>query len=252
MTPLFLALLGSLALGVTTDLQKDKAPRCYELRTYTAAPGKLEELHARFRNHTTKLFKKHGIANIGYWTPIENPDNKLIYIVAFPSREAREAMWKAFGDDPEWKAAYQESEKNGTLVTKVESVLLQTTDYSPNLRASSSKEPRTFELRTYKTVAGKLDDLNARFRNHTTKLFKKHAITNIGYWTPMDASQGANDTLIYIVSHKSQESAKQSWEAFRSDPNWIAARDASEKNGKILEKAPDALFLQPTDYSPLK
>ena len=77
---------------------KPRETRCYELRTYYAVPGKLEELHARFRNHTCKLFEKHGMTNIGYWTPAEGPEasNTLVYILAYPSREGRENAWRAF------------------------------------------------------------------------------------------------------------------------------------------------------------
>lgn len=107
--------------------------RFFELRIYTANPGKLEALNARFRDHTNKLFVKHGMQLVGYWTPADGPEaqNTLIYILAYPSREAREASWKAFQDDPQWKAARAESEKDGRLVEKVESKFLNPTDYSP-------------------------------------------------------------------------------------------------------------------------
>lgn len=107
--------------------------RFFELRIYTANPGKLDALDARFRNHTNKLFVKHGMQLVGYWTPADGPEsaNTLIYILAYPSREAREASWKAFQDDAEWKAARAESEKDGKLVDKVESKFLNPTDYSP-------------------------------------------------------------------------------------------------------------------------
>src|SRR5438270_6942827 len=82
-------------------------PRVFELRAYTAAPGKMEALNARFRDHTCKLFEKHGMTNIGYWNPTDAKDaeQKLIYLLAFPSREAADASWKAFRADAEWKAA---------------------------------------------------------------------------------------------------------------------------------------------------
>jgi uncharacterized protein (DUF1330 family) len=114
------------------SLTKDS--RCFEIRTYTAAPGKLEELHARFRDHTMKLFKKHGMEVVGFWGPTDKEkgsENTLVYVMAFPSREARDKAWKEFGDDPEWQNARKESEKNGKLTEKVESVILMATDYSP-------------------------------------------------------------------------------------------------------------------------
>ena len=107
---------------------------CYEIRTYFAFPGKLEDLHSRFRNHTIKLFKKHGMEVVGFWGPTDKDkgsENTLVYILAYPSREAREKAWAAFRSDPEWTSVAKESEKNGKLVEKVDSVILKGTDYSP-------------------------------------------------------------------------------------------------------------------------
>ena len=128
--------LGTLAAPAAADEVKGgKAvdTRVFELRTYYAAPGKLNALHARFRDHTNKLFQKHGMTIIGFWTPTDEKgsSNKLIYILAFPSRAAAEKSWKVFRDDPEWKAAKAASEKDGVLVDKVESVFMKATDYSP-------------------------------------------------------------------------------------------------------------------------
>jgi hypothetical protein len=106
--------------------------RLFEMRIYTAQPGKLDALNARFRNHTNRLFEKHGMTLVGYWVPTdgEKSKNTLIYILAYPDREAREKAWKAFGSDPEWQKARTESEKDGKLVEKVESTHMSPTDYS--------------------------------------------------------------------------------------------------------------------------
>src|SRR5579862_5151728 len=106
--------------------------RVFEMRTYLANPGKMKELHARFRDHTCKLFEKQGIVNVGYWTPStgENAENTLIYIISYPNKDVQQKMWKAFLDDPEWKAAKAASEKDGTLVASVKSVFMTATDYS--------------------------------------------------------------------------------------------------------------------------
>jgi len=108
----------------------------YELRVYHAAPGKLGELLTRFRQHTTKLFEKHGMKNIAYWTPVDEPDrdNVLIYILQHSSREAAAANWKAFQDDPQWKRVKEESEANGKLTEKIDSTFLALTDFSPALQ----------------------------------------------------------------------------------------------------------------------
>ncbi len=107
--------------------------RCFELRTYYTAPGKLEALNARFRDHTCALFKKHGMEMVGFWLPTDQPaaGEKLVYLLAYPSREAAAQSWKDFSADPEWKKARTESEASGKIVLKVESVFLSATDYSP-------------------------------------------------------------------------------------------------------------------------
>jgi hypothetical protein len=112
------------------------ATAVYELRVYHAAAGKLTDLEARFRDHTTKIFDRHGIKSVAYWTPLDEPEksNTLIYILQHPSREAAAANWKAFQDDPEWKSVHEKSEANGKLVDKIDSTFLALTDFSPRLR----------------------------------------------------------------------------------------------------------------------
>lgn len=249
MTLLFLA--GFLALFLPAVQAESPDPRLYEMRIYYAAPGKLEALHARFRDHTVKLFEKHGMANLGYWMPLTNAEQKLIYILSYPNRAAREASWKAFMADPEWQAAYKASEVNGRLVSKAEVVFLTPTDYSPPIQPKADAKPRCFELRTYAASPGKLEALNARFRDHTVKLFAKHGMTQIGYWTPIDKNKGANHTLIYLLAHQSPEAAAASFKTFRTDPAWLEAKQASEVNGPLASKV-ESLFMAPTDYSPLK
>src|SRR4051812_25626946 len=106
--------------------------RYFELRTYHAPPGKLEALEARFRDHTVALFKKHGMESVGYWTPAEGQPgagNTLVYVLAFPSKEAADASWKAFRADPDWKTVLKESERDGKLTEKVDSVFMNSTDF---------------------------------------------------------------------------------------------------------------------------
>lgn len=113
--------------------------------------------------------------------------------------------------------------------------------------AKKGDENPVYELRTYTTLPGRLPALHARFRDHTMKLFEKHGMKNVIYWTPDDKPE----TLVYVISHKSKDAAKKSWDAFRNDPEWIKARDASEKDGKIVEKV-ESVYLNTTDYSPMK
>ena len=223
----------------------------YEMRTYYAAPDKLADLNARFRNNTMRIFAKHGMVNLAYWVPVDNPDNKLIYILSFPSREARDLSWKAFGADPEWQAVAKASEANGKLVAKIESAFMENTDYSPAFKAATNNSSRIVELRTYTASAGNIDNLHDRFRNHTLGLFKKHGITNIAYFKPTDEKQ--KDVLIYLIAHNDKPAADASWKAFRADADWVKAKAASEvKGGGSLTTKVESVFMTSTDYSPIK
>lgn len=105
----------------------------FELRTYTAADGKIDDLLARFRDHTLRIFEKHGMTNVGYWTPQDEPlsQNTLIYMLAHPSREAAQEAWRNFGSDAEWQSVAEESRRDGRLIVGLESVFLEATDFSP-------------------------------------------------------------------------------------------------------------------------
>jgi hypothetical protein len=124
-----------------------------------------------------------------------------------------------------------------------------------NFNGSIAAEPKSeaggvYELRTYTAAEGKLDALEARFKNHTLKLFEKHGMKNVMYWTPIDAEKSKN-TLIYVLWHKSEEAAKQSWDAFRKDSDWIAAKSASEKDGSLTApKGVVSVYMKATDWSP--
>ena len=138
---------GLAALTLRADDQADAQPaaaadksgvadgRYFEMRTYHAAPGKLEALHARFRDHTLELFNKHGIESVAYWThaPAEEgkPADTLVFILAYKDKAAREAAWKAFAADADWVKAKAASEEDGPLVEKVDQVFMTPTDYSP-------------------------------------------------------------------------------------------------------------------------
>lgn len=233
--------------------------KAYELRIYTAAPGKLSDLLARFRDHTCKLFEKHGMENIGYWVPVDaenGSETTLYYIIAHKSREAAKASFAAFGKDPEWQAARAASEANGKLLAKApESIFLNVTDYSPVIKTGPGSADRVFELRIYQTNEGKLDSLHSRFRDHTMKLFTKHGMTHIGYWSPADADKGSANTLIYFLAHPSKEAGLAAFTAFRADPAWIAAKAESEKNGPLTLPPPDgvkSIYMKATDFSPIR
>lgn len=250
-----LAAVVACGFAMSAQAAANNDSRVYETRVYYAAPGKLDALNARFRNHTCKLFQKHGIVNVGYWVPVDNKENKLIYVLSYPSRDAREQSWKAFMADPDWQKAWKESEVDGKLVTKVDSFFMKATDYSPKIKTPENKAPRVFELRTYTATPGHLENLNERFRKFTVKLFKKHGMRNVAYWNLMPDQKGADSTLIYILSHKDQEAAKASFGAFGKDPKWDKARKASEEKAGGSLTAPNGVkseFMKATDYSPIQ
>jgi len=113
------------------------------------------------------------------------------------------------------------------------------------------REPATvYELRTYTTNEGKLPALQARFRDHTMKIFERHGIHSIGYWVPQDAPRSSN-TLIYIVAHASREAATRNWDEFRQDPEWQQVAAASEANGKLLAGI-ESVYMDAADFSPMK
>lgn len=256
-TPFLFSLLATFILTfVTPGLADD---RVYELRTYVTNEGKLEALLSRFRNHTCRLFEKHGIQNIGYWVPIEKADgaeNTLIYIVSHPSRDAAKIAWKAFSSDPEWQAARSASEAGGKILAQAPgSVFMSVTDYSPPVKTGAGPQPRVFEMRTYTTPEGRLADLHARFKNHTMALFSKHGMNHIAYWTPTEADKGVGTQLIYLLSHLSQESGAASFAAFRADPAWLKAKSESEANGALTLPQPDgvkSIYMKAVDFSPLQ
>tara|TARA_R110002096_G_scaffold416576_2_gene619278 strand:+ start:93091 stop:93624 length:534 start_codon:yes stop_codon:yes gene_type:complete len=115
------------------------------------------------------------------------------------------------------------------------------------ITVANAQEGGVYELRTYLTNDGKLDDLHARFRGYTMALFDKHGMEHVGYWVPVDTP----NTLIYIIKHKSIDAAKQSWKNFIDDPDWKVVAEESNRDGAILAKAPDSVFMSETDYSPL-
>ncbi len=125
--------IAAYSAGYSRGEEKKAAPRLYELRIYTTHPGRLPALHKRFREHTMKLFEKHGMENMMYWVPTDEKlkDNTLIYVLSHASLEAAEKSWKGFLNDPEWIQARDESERDGKIVAKVDKRYMVLTDYSP-------------------------------------------------------------------------------------------------------------------------
>ena len=253
---LLLLLAGALTLAASLGRAAEPAGRVYELRTYTVHPGKMPDMLARFRDHTCRIFEKHGMVNVGYWVLADvkaGEPEKLIYLLAHKDRDAAMASWKAFSADPAWQDVAKKSEVNGKIVAKVDRVFLAPTDFTRAMDAGNKPggAARAFEMRTYTAADGKLAALDSRFRDHTLALFAKHGITNLGYFHPTDADKGAANTLVYFLAYPNREAATASWAGFRGDATWTKARTESEKNGKLTDKV-ESIYLKPVDFSALK
>ena len=226
----------------------------YELRIYSAKEDRLEHLKKRFREHTDHIFKKHGLEAIGYWVPTEGPAKKrrrFIYILKHASRYAAYENWIQFNNDREWDAVLDQPQFQGLLSKKPTSIFMKEADFSSRVRDALYRPGGIFELRTYVTNPDKLTALNQRFQAHTTGLFKRHGMKNIGYWTAFDAPDSAN-TLVSLIQHASREQAGASWKAFNADPEWQKVMRESEGDGRILAQPPERIFLRAMDFSPLR
>ena len=250
--PLRLLCLSLFFVAAAFTLRAAPDTRVFELRTYTAAPGKLADVLTRFRDHTCKLFEKHGMMNIGYWVPIQESEGsheKLVYLLVHKSREAATASWAEFRADPEWQSVQKASEANGKIVLKTESIFLSPTDFSPTLFPQSGRTIRLFELRTYTAAEGKLGALETRYREHVLELYARHGITALGFWHPLDADKGAGHTLITLLCYPDGAASAAAWGGFSADPDWAKAKAESEKNGKLTTDT-KVVALAPTDFSP--
>lgn len=268
---LFFAVTTALALAAASLLAEERDgwdPSTYELRVMTAKPGKLPALHDWFRAHQEDILAKHGAESVAYLVPAEGkPEDRLIAILRFPNLAGEMKFQKAAHSDPRWRQANEPDTDPDSLVTKVEVTGLRRLDFSPEFQSpvepkpeavesAKQPEPRVFELRTYACPSdAMLARLHDRFRGHTCKLFEKHGMENLVYWRVTDTDD-AEKTLIYLLGHKSIDAAKNSFAAFRADPEWLAAKKASEEQaGGSLTNAQNgvlSLFLKPTEYSPLK
>lgn len=233
----------------------DRDPNLYELRVYTASPGKLAEVVARFRDDAVPLFARHGLTGVGYFLPTPNPNNQFLAVMSHKDRAARDAAFKAFAADPAWQAAMTRTEATGKLVEKVDEYFLTCTDYSPAVKVEAQSPPRLFELRQYQSSSGNPTAINARFRDHTVGLFAKHGMTNLWYWNLADGTKDTKYDLVYLLAHKSKAARDQSFADFGKDPAWSAARKASEEKagGSLTTKdGVKSTLLEPTEFSPLK
>lgn len=233
----------------------EKDGRIYILSSLTAQPGKFDELQAVVRDRVLPEAVKQGVTVLGAFTPVENPDGKLFIVSACADAAALEKVSQATENDSALASALGAMENLTDKSKQPPPLFAQTTDFSPVVAAGPGQEPRVFELRTYTTTPGNLPLLHARFRDHTVALFAKYGMTNLWYWQLGPDQKDAGNTLIYLLAHASPDAAKASFDGFRKDPEWTAARKASEEKGGGSLTVPDgvkSVFMKATDYSPLK
>ncbi len=231
-----------------------RAGPVYELRIYQANEDRFVHLEKRFREHTDRIFRRIGLEPMCYFQPVDGTPKqrrRIVYVLKHPSRYTAYENWLTFENDREWDKVLENPEFQGLLAEKPISIFMSENDYSQMTRNVIEKTGGIFEMRTYTTNPGKLDLLNARFRNHTTSLFNRHGINNVAYWTPFDTPQRDN-TLIYLIHHANRKQADENWKAFLNDPEWKKVAAESQKDGKFLAQPPERLYLRALDFSPIK
>jgi NIPSNAP len=248
----------STGFAQVTSVKKDG--KLYEMRFYTTNPGKLPDLHARFRNHTMKLFEKHGMENIIYWSVSEgapksddDKDNLLIYIIAHKDEAAKDASWAAFRADPEWKAVVAKSEENGKILAKPpRAIFMRETEFSAvdePINKDSGTPARLWELRQYNDGPERVPFTVDRFGSGENAIFTKHGMQTVKFWTATD-----NSAFIYLLAHRDKAASDESWKGFKSEfPEFMKKyRDAHPNLPAGRGNGNEVRFLIPTDYSPRK
>jgi hypothetical protein len=265
--------LSAPVLAADTDTQASPEPprrllaehplSLFDFRVLQASPGKLDALHARLRDQQIPFLEQHGIFTLGVFVPAGENPNQLVYLLT--GADGLGTMtegWADLREDPKWLHVVAETDKDGRLVAQESHQQLRFTAWSPKFppdkpaQPQAEPNPRVFELRTYTCPdRRKHSALMRRFREHTMNLFAKHGMTNIVYWVP-DEEPESWSRLVYLLAHDSQDAARKSFEAFRSDPEWLAAKKASEEvaGGSLTnpDKGVVSEFLTPAEYSPLK
>lgn len=228
----------------------------YELRKYDVMPGKLPALLNRFETFTTKKWPEYGIRLVGMWVPDIGANNhQLIYMFAWETAEERLTKFPAWQADPERARKWEESERDGPLVKRVNNALLQPTAFSqldngiPYGPPAEGRAPYLFELREYDAAVSKLPALVSRFGDFTKDCFKKHGYRQVGYWTTLFGPH--NHLLTYLLAWESYEERTRCNAAFQADPEREHFFAGTTKDGPIVERVVNVM-MRPTSFSPMK
>lgn len=225
----------------------------YELRNYELMPGKAPAVIQRFGEHSVHYFERHGMQNVGYWTPTFGEySNRWIYMLGYQDMADRERAWAELAEDPERQQIMAAAGAEGPQTHHIENMFLRPTPYSPPPIGEGAKSgsAAVCELRIYDIVPGKAQPMHDRFANVSMRLFEKHGMRNIGYWSPVIGGQ--SNQLWYMLGYESLAAREQSWAAFAADPEWQAAtRETVEKHGAVTEKIISQV-LRPAAFSPVR
>ena len=247
----------AIAVVVVLGGGRSRAATIHEWHTLAAAPGQLAAVHARLRDRVLPALDGRGLRTLAVFTPVgDNPDRLVHLVVERGLDDSGPAGADLLADVAEWQSLLADVEGIPAPAAPRGVQRLRTTSWSPPPAAGIGTAARVFELRTYTCPdAAKRTALLGRFEHHTLALFEKHGMTNVIYWTP-DGGADADTKLVYLLAHASTAAAKESFDAFRKDPDWIAAKAASETaaGGSLTtrEKGVVSEFLAPADYSPLR
>ena len=213
----------------------------YELRIYKAAEGKRDQLTNMIQNSAEKMFEKHGMGVIGFWTDADS--SRVIFIIAHKNKMGMENSWKDFYSDPAWPSLKANLSNEGPVTVSIKSIPMEGADILPKMETINPSTPHRDELRIYTCYPDRLPNLINRFRAKTNSLFAKHQMYGIAYWKTIEVN-GKQPQLIYILRHKDKEGQVANWKEFRADPEWIAFKDETEKDGKIVDKV-DVVNMMP-------
>lgn len=227
--------------------------QCFELRTYYARPGKLNELNSRFRDHACQLFTKHGMDTHGIWIPKDNPDRRLLMLQSYPDRKARDRAWRSLIADPEWQRLCRASMVNDLLLERVENVFLSPTSFSPSIPKDDAEATQgVHELRILTTSEEGMPALQRCYATHFGQILQKHGIEQWGYWTPMQDQRAAGTKLFYLLAYEDLDKAQKAEALVFDDPEWKGIMKDLEKElgGPVtLRGGVTSTLLIPAGYS---
>ena len=212
----------------------------YEWRTYKIKPARLPHFVARYGKDTGQIgaYKRHGFNLFGAWTEEIGTGGEFTYILKWEDQAERDKKWPGFVADEAWAKERAETETDGPWVHAARNTYLTTTPYSPEPKITT----RVQELRIYEPLPGKMGALNNRMANHAIPCLKKHGMEIVGFWT---AAIGINSQLVWMLGYDSLGDREKSWAGFLADPEWLNARDESEKDGALVGSLTSAILRPP-------